>query len=1060
MSKFFKSVTLCLAMAAMPVSVCHGETIKREFRSTWISTVWGLDWPKSGTGTSTSMINAQKAELTEYLEGLAECNFTSACFQVRARSDAFYKSSYAPWTSDVSGTRGKDPGWDPLAYAVSEAHRLGLELYAWINPYRWSTSSSDHSTSLDKQWINDGWIMRYSYDDNGTTKYANYLNPGIAGVHDHVLGVATELVDGYDIDGLIIDDYFYPNGIPQTSSAADYSTWRNSGTNLSIGDWRRENVNTMVADIYKMIQQHKPDVRFGIGPPGVAGASASKLGFPTKPASVTATDWQYDGQYTDPLQWLASGTIDFISPQIYWTRTHSTAPYGPLTDWWSRCANHAGRHHYSSHTISAFGDANTQSNWNERVEQIKLNRQYDLNNAPGFCLFRTAFINGPTASGFGTCLKNGLTAKKSLHPVVTWKNDDVHQFGSVTGGIHSGATLSWDAVSYGKRIVKYTVYAVPMEMALEDAQRADGDGISSDYLLGVTYTNSYQLPSGKQNDYWYAVCVYDGFSNEFEPSLIDYPVEGNAPETTLVSPADGADVEGEVSFFWKKVDAESYTLQIASDAAFTNIIKSVSTTNASAVVNASELGRGKYYWRVVSRKTNTNPTKTASRSFTISKVEVGSYESGYTVKTDGMTYANSGDFVLTNIWTRTTNLGNFSQSGATAGTLNRSMVATGDYVYVSGRSENSVSADYIYLSKYDRYTGEHVSDVFLWPSGIVSFYPCNGVIKDSKGNVCITNLTINISSTPLVLFKVDTDEGSLTQVAELTYSGLESTRVDHAAVIGDVANGDFTVFAAVASSKYVVRWTVKNGSVTASSHTTIGSFYPSSAANLGIAPVVAPIDEDNFFVNGGNTSLTRYKYVANGAATLVDSFASSQTGVIPDDATFNGGTHFNLSGSCFVGYPSSFNPHRFYVVKTNGDMDYSSMNLCWTLPHAGANVFGNHDSGTYQAAIDYVADDNGNGGVSVYTYIPGEGLAAYAIKKQSGSTGLNGFDDRRPPLVTVSGNTIYIDMPADEISVYSLSGTLLAKGHGKSIATGLQKGCYIVRIDIHGNQFATGVALR
>lgn len=171
MKKFLKSIAVAALLATTAAPTIDAQTIKREFRSTWISTVWGLDWPSTtakggaGTGTSNSVVTAQKRYLCELLDNMKAANMTGVCFQVRARSDAFYPSKYAPWSSDITGSRGTNPGWDPLAYAVAEAHKRGLELYAWINPYRWTTGS-DWTTSLDKQWVNNGWIITH-----GSSKY-------------------------------------------------------------------------------------------------------------------------------------------------------------------------------------------------------------------------------------------------------------------------------------------------------------------------------------------------------------------------------------------------------------------------------------------------------------------------------------------------------------------------------------------------------------------------------------------------------------------------------------------------------------------------------------------------------------------------------------------------------------------------------------------------------------------------------------------------------------------------------------------------------------------------
>ncbi|MDE6309053.1 MAG: family 10 glycosylhydrolase, partial [Muribaculaceae bacterium] len=414
----------------------------------------------------------------------------------------------------VSGTRGKDPGWDPLAFAVAEAHKRGLELYAWINPYRWSTAS-DWTTPTDKEWINKGWIITHGS--------AKYLNPGIKGVHDHVINVVDEIVRGYNVDGLIIDDYFYPNGISKKSDASDYQTFKDSGTSLSISDWRRQNVNTLVADIHKKILEVRPDVRFGIGPPGVGGASASKYSLPsTTSYGIKATDWQYDGQFTDPLQWMFSGSIDFISPQIYWHTNHSSAPYGPLTNWWSNAAAKAGRHHYASMSISDLADNNTEEYWREYATDVQLNRQYTQNNAPGYCLFRTAFISGPSATGLGDYLVEHTSGGKVLQPEVTWKSEYMHTYAAPANFALNGSKLTWDAVTDGNRLIRYSVYAVPSTVTKTDALGADGDGIDAQYLLGVTYTNAYTLPSDLATDHWYAVSVYDGFSHEHEAAYANY----------------------------------------------------------------------------------------------------------------------------------------------------------------------------------------------------------------------------------------------------------------------------------------------------------------------------------------------------------------------------------------------------------------------------------------------------------------------------------------------------------------------------------------------------------
>lgn len=292
-----------LAIAALPMS----SGVKREVRSVWMATVWALDWP-----SSTSSTTAQKNEMVKYLDVLQKNNFNAVYFQVRTMSDAFYKSSYEPWSSYLTGTRGKDPGWDPLAFVVEECHKRGMECHAWVNPYRFSTGSN-WSTAQDQALKSAGMLLAYTKSDGKTT---TILNPGLESVRKRIVDVCKEIISNYDVDGLVFDDYFYPEGIPVTSSAGDYDLWQKSGASMTFGDWRRNNVNQMVADVYKMVQHQKPYVRFGISPAGAActsAAVAAKHGIDRCPV---ASDWQYDGIFSDPVAWLEAGTIDYLSAAV------------------------------------------------------------------------------------------------------------------------------------------------------------------------------------------------------------------------------------------------------------------------------------------------------------------------------------------------------------------------------------------------------------------------------------------------------------------------------------------------------------------------------------------------------------------------------------------------------------------------------------------------------------------------------------------------------------------------------------------------------------------------
>lgn len=484
-----------LAIAALPMS----SGVKREVRSVWMATVWALDWP-----SSTSSTTAQKNEMVKYLDVLQKNNFNAVYFQVRTMSDAFYKSSYEPWSSYLTGTRGKDPGWDPLAFVVEECHKRGMECHAWVNPYRFSTGSN-WSTAQDQALKSAGMLLAYTKSDGKTT---TILNPGLESVRKRIVDVCKEIISNYDVDGLVFDDYFYPEGIPVTSSAGDYDLWQKSGASMTFGDWRRNNVNQMVADVYKMVQRQKPYVRFGISPAGAActsAAVAAKHGIDRCPV---ASDWQYDGIFSDPVAWLEAGTVDYISPQLYWKTNHKTNPFGPMTKWWSYVAKHFGRHHYASHSISFLNSSNTTSDWEEIGKQVQFSRDYTENEAPGAVFYSAAYVTGKKQSGFGEWLQVNKFQNKALTPAIDWKKSDLEKV-QVSALSKRATVLSWAGVDN----VRYSVYAVPESVNVETLD----SNIPAEYLLGVSYKTTYTMPDDKKSGYNYAVCVLDRYGNEYEP---------------------------------------------------------------------------------------------------------------------------------------------------------------------------------------------------------------------------------------------------------------------------------------------------------------------------------------------------------------------------------------------------------------------------------------------------------------------------------------------------------------------------------------------------------------
>lgn len=1087
----YSKITRLLATVLLATTIvgnAFAANPKREMRSTWLTLVSNIDWP-STKGTSASVQQKQKQELIAYLDNLEELNMTSTCLHIRTMGDAAYPSKYAPWSSYISGTRGVDPGWDPLAFFVEECHKRGIEAYVWLNPYRWSSDGlNTWSTEMDLEWKNNDMLI---VGDNGT--YVTF-NPALKETRELIVNVIAEIVNNYAIDGMLFDDYFYPSGgTTEGTSAPDYDDYIASGTTMSIGDWRRRNVNDMVADCYNTIKELRPDVRFGIGPAGVSSKSASLYGLPSLSSyNSSASDWQYATIYCDPLTWMKEGTVDFISPQLYWETTHSTNGYEELTHWWSDAADKLNCHYYASQASYKINN----SGWgiNEMIKQVEHNRTYAKNNNCGSIYYNTNTFKSNMSS-----LKNNVYSTPALTPEITWKKGD--NYSAVSNLKYNNGTLTWDATENGKAIIRYTVYAMPMSVTIDQAKAADGDGFDVQYLQKVVYGTSYTLASDKQSNCWYVVNVFDGYGHEHESAIVNYPegdsevatlispVKGastswsqefkwsavsnatftleiadneafttialqqkgittnsatidlsdlestktyywrirtaqanklesvskvesfvtatrpSAPKTTLISPNDGAELDEDVTFSWSEVECDEYTIQMSAQKDFSTILHKKTLTEASYPFTLSILGKGTFYWRVVTSGKALTDTYSDVRSFEITKISVGNFEPGYSVKLDkdNDSYSKMGDLTINSVWFRSIHDDYDNITFSENGSLNRSFCAVGNTVYMVGRSENSTGAN-IYLRKFDGTTGEIISDIILGDEGKIAYYPANSVVKDSKGNICIANLSLNIKSTPIKLHQVDLETGELTEVASLTYSG-STSRCDHITLTGDVESGNFTVYAAFAKAKVVVRWVYENGTRKAQEVCNL-TLNPSSVSTLGTAPRIILIDDNSFLIRGGNTEWARYNF---SSGKVADSF-NNNTSLKPIAGEANGGTWFTLNNVNYFVYPYAdwTDPvgHQFSLVKANADLSFKSMELMWTFPQDG---MGNTESTTFQADADYVQLDASR--VMLYVFVPGNGLCAYEIV-DSAASGVEG--------VAIDGN-------ATEVARYDIHGRQLAQ---------------------------------
>lgn len=576
---------LLVAVAALATPATRAADIQamphREFRSAWVATVWALDWPET-IGSSATVVARQKASLDRMLDSLQRCNFNAVNFQVRSMCDAMYRSSYEPWSSYLTGTRGLDPGWDPLEYVVEACHARGMECHAWVNPYRFSSNGiGQWSTAKDEELKASGLLIA-----SGTYVV---LDPARQESIDRIVNVCREIITNYDVDGILYDDYFYPDGINSDPSTPDYSEWQNSGTSLSLADWRRDNVNRMVSSVYSMIQQVRPQVRFGISPAGVACTNASLAASYGVSPCPSGSDWQYNGIYSDPLAWLQAGTIDYISPQVYWRIGNSSADYGKITPWWGEVAHKFGRHVYISHSISNLTATSGESTLRKFLDEVNLNRTSNLDAAPGSIFYSCKYLYRTGADEeLSTYLSRTAYTRPALPPAMSWKP------GVDPGAVQSLAiadhVLTWQPVEG----YKYSIYAIPNSV---DPSRFEP---CAQYLAAVSYEPRYELPSHLRYGYYFAVCPLDRTNNEFAPALLVPDASLQLPAPELQSPAAGALLPDPFTFSWQAVaGAQGYMIELSRDEAMDDIFLRATTAATSlSLTQLKDLDPGTYYWRV------------------------------------------------------------------------------------------------------------------------------------------------------------------------------------------------------------------------------------------------------------------------------------------------------------------------------------------------------------------------------------------------------------------------------------------------------------------------------
>ena len=482
-----------LLLVALVAVGAWAQQPKREMRGAWIQCVNGQF---QGMGTA-----KMQQTLIYQLDELWKDGVNVIIFQVRPECDALYESSLEPWSRFLTGQQGKAPSpyWDPLEWMIKQCHARGMELHAWINPYRARTKSTKMLASNHIQ----ARKPQNCFDYDGLT----ILNPGIPENRDYICEVARDIVTRYDVDGIHMDDYFYPypaagQTIPDDAEFRQY----NNGIR-DRGDWRRHNVNLFIEQFYKTVHKAKPWVKVGISPFGIyRNLKNSEIG------SNTNGLQNYDDLYADVLLWIDKGWLDYCVPQIYWEIGNKAADYDTLIRWWNQ---HAGKRPLIigedvERTVKAADPANPAQH--QQVAKFRLHQKMD--NVKGYVLwYAKAAVDN--IGSYGTLLRESYWRKPALQPDMSFiskkTTKKVRKMKPVWTS--DGYVLCWTppkGKEWHNTATLYVVYryAVGERIDYEDTRN----------IVAVTRDPFYKLPyvDGKTK-YRYAVTALNRIQNESKP---------------------------------------------------------------------------------------------------------------------------------------------------------------------------------------------------------------------------------------------------------------------------------------------------------------------------------------------------------------------------------------------------------------------------------------------------------------------------------------------------------------------------------------------------------------
>lgn len=488
--RFFLPIAICCVMRAAASHAQGGVPPKREFRGAWVQTVNGFfkGMPRE----------EMQATLTRYLDSFKRCGLNAVMFQVRCEADAFYQSSYEPWSYFLTGRQGQAPApfWDPLEWMTEQCHKRGMELHAWINPYRAKTAephglaASHPFNKRPEMFFNYGGMLLF--------------NPGEPANREYICRVVADIMRKYDVDGIHMDDYFYPypaagEEIPDDGSYARY------GGESGRSGWRRRNVDELIRQLHDTIRAVKPWVKFGVSPFGIYHNARRGGGVP---GSDTNGLENYEDLYADVLRWVNEGWVDYCMPQLYWQIGHSKADYATLIRWWNEHAANRPLFIGESveNTVTHADPSNPQSN--QLIAKMNLARS--LPNVSGTCQWYGEAFAG-NIGNYAEAVRQLYFSCPALQPRMPFIDGKPPKKVKKLKAVWTsdGYMLFWTAPKARRELDKAESYVVYRFGA--------GERVSLDapHIVAITRGTSIKLDynEGKEK-YVYAVTALDRLQNE------------------------------------------------------------------------------------------------------------------------------------------------------------------------------------------------------------------------------------------------------------------------------------------------------------------------------------------------------------------------------------------------------------------------------------------------------------------------------------------------------------------------------------------------------------------